>query len=81
MGLNREMPTMSEVWSAREWKALYTSAMLESDPMKLRQRMEKADAAIRARLEELTDSALGSEQNELLSALKYLGLVKDSPVD
>jgi len=47
--------------------------MLESDGPQLRQSVEKADAAIQARLTELTESSsLQSEKMELQSALQYL---------
>jgi hypothetical protein len=72
---------MSEAWSPREWKTLYAAAMLETDPAQFQQRVHVADAAIRARLTELTltEMAAGySENTELQSALKYLDRVKAS---
>ena len=63
----------SELRSPDEWKTLYAAAMLESDGPQLRQSVEKADAAIQARLTELTESSsLQSEKMELQSALQYL---------
>jgi hypothetical protein len=70
---------MGEAWSPREWKTLYAAAMLETDPAQFQQRVHVADAAIRARLTELTEMAAGySENTELQSALKYLDRVKAS---
>jgi hypothetical protein len=70
---------MSEAWSAREWKMLYAAAMLESDPARFQQRSQIADAAIRARLNQLTETpAVRCEHVELQSALTYLRRVKDS---
>jgi len=64
---------MSETLSHQEWKALYAAAMLESDSTQLRQRIEKADTVMRARLRHLPDlSSPPSEQAELHSALNYL---------
>ncbi len=72
---------MTEPRSSREWKMLYAAAMLESDTKRLQQRIEKADAAIQARLMELpeTSSEL-SEKAELRSALNYLRRLKASQI-
>jgi len=57
----------------RDWQTLYAAAMLESDPTRLRQRIDKADQAIRARLQELPEAiAARSEQADLRYALTYL---------
>jgi len=74
---------MSEAISPQGWKAQYTAAMLECDDNQLRHRIETADAVIRARLKQLPDmSSLGSEQEELQSALNYLRLLKNTlPAD
>jgi len=65
------------------WKALYTAAMLECDDSQLQHRIETADAIIRDRLKQLSEvSSVGSEQQELQSALGYLHLLKNTlPVD
>lgn len=61
----------------KDWQTLYAAAMLESDTRVAPQRIEKADAAIRARLRELPESiSLNSEQAQLQSALGYLSRVK-----
>ncbi len=53
--------------------------MLESDSAKLSRRIETADAAIRARLRELSGiSTAKSEEMELRAALMYLSRVKAS---
>jgi hypothetical protein len=53
--------------------------MLESDGTQLRQRLEKADAAIQARLRELPEaSSLQSEKMQLQSTLQYLRRWKTS---
>ena len=57
----------------RDWQTLYAAAMLESDPTRLRQRIDKADQAIRARLQELPEAiAARPEQADLRYALTYL---------
>lgn len=57
----------------QEWQALYAAAMLETDTAQLPQRIEMADTAIRARLQQLSESySVGSEQAELYSALTCL---------
>ncbi len=71
--------TMIERRSSLEWKQLYVAAMLESDPAKVQERIETADAAIRARLKELSGSSTtNSEEMELQAALMYLSRVKGS---
>jgi hypothetical protein len=74
---------MSETTSPQEWKALYTAAMLECDDTLLRQRIETADAVIRARLRQLPEPiSFGSEQEDLRSALDYLRMLKNTlPAD
>ena len=60
------------------WKVLYTAAMLESDSTQLWNRIEAADAAIQARLNELPESpSIRSEQMELRSSLGYLRCLKN----
>jgi hypothetical protein len=62
-----------------EWKALYVAAMLESDQTQVQHRIEKADAAIRARLLELPNTiSAAAEKMELESALAYLCRLKGS---
>ncbi len=59
-----------------EWYVLYAAAMLETDSSQLPLRVQKADAAIRARLKQLPENPSGrSEQSELRSALNYLRLL------
>jgi len=64
---------MNEILSHQEWKALYAAAMLETDTTHMRQRIERADSVMRARLRQLPhESSPRSEQTELHSALNYL---------
>jgi hypothetical protein len=65
---------MSEPRSPREWKTLYAAAMLESESTQLRQRIERADSAMRERLKELPERS--TEKIELETALKYLGSLR-----
>jgi hypothetical protein len=66
---------------AHDWKALYAAAMLESDKTQVQHRIEKADAAIRARLLELPNTISASaEKMELQSALAYLCRLKGSSI-
>lgn len=60
-----------------DWKALYAAAMLETDKTQVQHRIEKADAAITARLLELPNTISASaEKMELQSALAYLCRLK-----
>ncbi len=54
----------------QDWRTLYAAAMLESDGMRVTQRVQKADEAIHERLRELPETH--SELQELRSALSYL---------
>lgn len=56
-----------------QWYELYRSAMLELDPMALKNKIERAGAAMRQRSEELKHDASGEEQRALADALKNLG--------
>jgi hypothetical protein len=68
---------MSEPMSP-QWKILYAAAMLETDKMQLRHRIERADVVMQTRLTELpVMSSIRSEQTELQSALNYLHRLKD----
>ena len=68
---------MSKLVAPQKWKTLYAAAMLESREANLAQQIERASAAIRARLSELPQShSVGSEQMELQSALRYLDCLK-----
>ncbi len=69
-GPRRSKSRMSE---PLDWKTLYAAAMLESDRTLVRKRIERANDAIRARLDEL-EHAVSSEPEaaELEYALKYL---------
>lgn len=70
---------MSETISPQEWKALYTAAMLECDDTQLQRRIETAHAVMQARLKQLSElPSLGSEQEEIQSALDYLRFLKNT---
>ncbi len=70
---------MAEPTSVRDWRTLYTAAMLEHDSTCVQPRIEKAEKAIHVRLRELSEtSVVGSENEELHSALKYLCRLKDN---
>ena len=47
------------------WQALYTSALAESDPNRLKTKIEIAQRAIRRRLDEISDSDTSREREQL----------------
>lgn len=64
--------------SPQDWRVLYAAAMLESDSTQLWHRIEVADAAMQARLNELPETPSSrSEQMELQSSLSYLCCLKN----
>jgi hypothetical protein len=54
------------------WQALYSSALSESDPIKLTGRIEAARHAIRQRLDHLDDGDDARERTQLEDALRAL---------
>lgn len=70
---------MVEAIVPRDWRMLYTAAMLESDSAQLQAGIAKAHAAMTARLMELPHGRSSSmERRELVSALKYLSCLEAS---
>jgi hypothetical protein len=70
---------MSGLVSPAKWKSFYAAAMLEPNNAHLLKRIQLADAAIKARLNELPETySVRAEQLELQSALKYLECLKNS---
>jgi hypothetical protein len=59
------------------WQQWYKAAMLETDPAKLRKRIEAAEAAIRIRLKAIAES-LGHEEEirAIDDALRALAVLK-----
>jgi hypothetical protein len=47
------------------WQALYTAALAESDPNRLKIKIEVAQRAIRRRLDEISDSDTSREREQL----------------
>lgn len=47
------------------WQALYTAALAESDPNRLKIKIEVAQRAIRRRLDEISDSDTNREREQL----------------
>ena len=47
------------------WQALYTAALAESDPNRLKTKIEIAQRAIRRRLDEISDSDTSREREQL----------------
>jgi hypothetical protein len=47
------------------WQALYTAALAESDPNRLKIKIEIAQRAIRRRLDEISDSDTSREREQL----------------
>ena len=69
---------MEEPKVPQGWKVLYMAATLESDCTLLWHRIEAADAAMQARLNELPGTpSIRSEQMELQSSLSYLRCLKN----
>jgi len=69
---------MGQPGSPQDWKVLYAAAMLESDNTQVWHRIEAADAAMQARLNELPGTpSIRSEQMELQSSLSYLRCLKN----
>lgn len=55
--------------ASANWKRLYEAAVLEPDPVKARQRLKEAQAAIGQRIEEIKQSGDTAEAGALLNAL------------
>jgi hypothetical protein len=51
--------------SDSNWQALYTAALSEADPNRLRIKIEVAQRAIRRRLDEISDSDISREREQL----------------
>ena len=62
--------------SARDWRILFAAAMLEGDNTQLGLRIEKAEAAIQARLTDVAGSFSASEEADLYSARQNLQRLK-----
>jgi hypothetical protein len=60
----------------QNWRDLYRDALLESDPVKARPRVDKAYQAIEHRLKELENSRETLEIRELNAALYFLRLLR-----
>jgi hypothetical protein len=62
----------------QDWEKLYRAAVLESDPSKLLQRIEDAEAAIIERSRSLSKSPgnNGKEQDAITRALHILSLLR-----
>jgi hypothetical protein len=59
------------------WHRRYKAAMLETDPAKLRNRVEAAEAAIRTRLKAISDSPGHDEELRAIDgAVRSLGVLK-----
>jgi hypothetical protein len=54
------------------WQALYRSALIEPDPIRLNSRIEAARRSIRQRLEQIEDSGDTRERQQLNDALGAL---------
>jgi len=54
------------------WQALYRSALVEPDPIRLNSRIEAARRSIRQRLEQIEDSGETRERQQLNDALYAL---------
>ena len=56
----------------QDWQSLYRAALAESDPVKLRGKIEAARRSIRQRLEDLDDPRDSREHQQLNNALYAL---------
>jgi hypothetical protein len=64
--------------SRRDWKELYQSAMLETDPAKMPQRITEANRAILDCIEELLTNPTQGEHRELDIALRRLRVLQNN---
>jgi len=64
--------------TGRSWPQLYRQALLESDPSRVRARIEEAHKAIQQRARELWDagSPKTRERHDLDAAVRFLGLLR-----
>jgi hypothetical protein len=65
--------------SKQEWEKMYKAAILESDPRRLATRVEKAEAAIVARSQQLSESSAthNKEQWAIVRAQYILSMLKN----
>ena len=69
----------STLYVKQDWEKLYRAAVLESDPSKLLQRIEDAEAAINERSRSLTKTPGNKkEQDAITRALHILSLLRQA---